>query len=222
MNPRPQQLALDLLQPPRPSFASFVVGRNAEAVAALRALSTGSGERFVYLWGSPGSGRSHLLQAVAASGPSRSTVAVDAPIEFDPAIRLYLVDDVERLSETGQHRLFVLLNEVRATPGAAVVSAGDRAPAQLPLRDDVRTRLAWGLVYQLHELSDAEKEDALQAHAATRGIDLPAEVLGYVLTHMPRDMRTLMAVLDALDAYALAAKRTITVPLVREWAQSGA
>ena len=90
------------------------------------------------------------------------------------------------------------------------------------MRDDVRTRLAWGLVYQLHELSDAEKEDALRARAATRGIDLPAEVLGYVLTHMPRDMRTLMAVLDALDAYALAAKRTITVPLVREWAQSGA
>jgi DnaA-homolog protein len=220
MTQRPQQLALDLLQPPRPSFDSFVVGRNAEAVAALRATAAGSGERFVYLWGSPGSGRSHLLQAVTAEGPSRSCSAADAPIEFDPSVRLYLIDDVERLSEAGQHRLFVLLNEVRAAAGAAVVTAGDRAPAQLALRGDVRTRLGWGLVYQLHELSDAEKEDALRAHAAARGIALPPEVLAYVLTHMPRDMRTLMAVLDALDAYAMAAKRAITVPLVREWAQS--
>ena len=114
------------------------------------------------------------------------------------------------------------MNEVRAAPAAAIVAAGDRPPAQLPLRDDVRTRLAWGLVYQLHELTDAEKEDALRAHAAARGIVLPPEVLAYVLTHMPRDMRTLMAILDALDAYAMAAKRAITVPLVREWAQSGA
>jgi DnaA family protein len=222
MTHRPQQLALDLLQPPRPSFDSFVVGRNEEAIAALRATAAGAGERFVYLWGSPGSGRSHLLQAVAACGPSRACSAPEALIEFEPTIRLYLIDDVDRLSEAGQHRLFVLLNEVRAASPAAVVTTGDRPPAHLPLRDDVRTRLAWGLVYQLHGLTDAEKEDALRAHAAARGIALPPEVLAYVLTHMPRDMRTLMAVLDALDAYAMAAKRAITVPLVREWAQSGA
>ena len=222
MTQRPQQLALELLQPPRPSFDSFVVGRNAEAVAALRATAAGSGERFVNLWGRPGSGRSHLLQAIAGCGPSRSCSASDAPIEYEPSVRFYLIDDVDRLSEIGQHRLFVLLNEVRAAPAAAVVTAGDRPPAQLALRDDVRTRLGWGLVYQLHELSDTEKEDALRAHAAARGIALPSEVLAYVLTHMPRDMRTLMAVLDALDAYAMAAKRAITVPLVREWAQSAA
>jgi DnaA family protein len=221
MTQRPQQLALDLLQPPRPSFDTFVVGRNAEAVAALRATAAGAGERFVYLWGRPGSGRSHLLQAVAACGPSYTGGSPEGTTEFDPAVRLYLVDDVDRLSEAGQHRLFVLLNEVRAAPAAVVVTTGDRPPAQLPLRDDVRTRLAWGLVYQLHELSDAEKEGALQARASARGIALPPEVLTYILSHMPRDMRTLMAVIDALDTYAMAAKRAITVPLVREWAQAG-
>lgn len=220
MTHRPQQLALDLLQPPQPSFASYVVGRNAEAVAALRALLAGSGERFLYLWGDAGSGRSHLLQAVAASAPSRYSESPAAPAEFEPAVQLYLVDDVDRLTDDGQQRLFRLLNEVRAAPSAAIVTSGTLAPAQLALRDDVRTRLAWGLVYQLHGLTDAEKSDALRARASALGFDLPQEVLDYLLTHMPRDMRTLIAVLEALDAFALAAKRAITVPLVREWMQT--
>jgi DnaA-homolog protein len=87
------------------------------------------------------------------------------------------------------------------------------------LREDIRTRLAWGLVYQIHSLSDEEKSEALIAHGASRGLSLTPDVLAYLLTHMPRDMRTLVAILDALDAYALSRKRAITVPLVREWAQ---
>jgi DnaA family protein len=220
MTHRPQQLALDLLQPPQPTFESYVVGRNAEAVAALRALLAGSGERFLYLWGDAGSGRSHLLQAVAASAPSRYSGSLAAPAEFEPTVRLYLVDDVDRLPDDGQQSLFRLLNEVRAAPPAAIVTSGSLAPAQLALRDDVRTRLAWGLVYQLHGLTDAEKSEALRTRAAALGFELPREVLDYLLTHMPRDMRTLIAVLEALDAFAMAAKRAITVPLVREWMQT--
>lgn len=217
----PRQLALDLLQPLRPSLDNFVVGRNAEAVAALRQLVAGRGERYVVLWGNEGSGRSHLLQAVAASGPSRWMDAAGAPVDFESGVRLYLADDVDRYDEARQQRLFVLQNEVRASRDAALVASASAPPSQLALRDDVRTRLAWGLVYQLHGLSDEEKQAALQAHAASRGVVLPHEVLHYMLTHMPRDMRTQVAILDALDAYALAEKRPITVPLVREWLQGG-
>lgn len=213
-----QQLALDLVQPLRPSLDNFVVGRNAEVIAALRTLAAGGPERFVYLWGGDGSGRTHLLQAVAASASSRWIDGASSPLEFDPAVRLYLADDVDRYDPMRQQQLFVLQNEVRASRTSALVASGSAPPAQLVLREDVRTRLAWGLVYQLHGLTDAEKEDALRAHAASRGIDLSAEVLGYLLTHMPRDLSTQVAILDALDAYALAAKRAITVPLVREWA----
>jgi len=116
----------------------------------------------------------------------------------------------------------VLMNEVRASPGAALVTTGSAPPAQLALRDDVRTRLAWGLVYQLHALTDEEKARALEEHARSRGLALSHDVIAYLLNHMPRDMRTLVAILDALDGYALAAKRAITVPLVREWAQGDA
>ena len=208
-----RQLTLDLIKPHAPSLDNFVVGRNAEVVAALRGIASGGGDRFVYLWGERGAGRSHLLQALATEAPPGEVPA------FDAQRRTYLVDDVDSLSESQQQRLFVLLNEIRADATAHFVGAGNAAPLHLSLRDDVRTRLAWGLVYQVHTLSDEEKAHALSAHAASRGLELPADVVGYLLTHMPRDMRTLVAVVDALDAYALSIKKPLTVSLVRNWAE---
>lgn len=218
MNPTPQ-LALDLLQPLQPTLANYVPGRNAEALAAVQALAEGRGERFLYLFGAAGSGRTHLLRAVAALGPSRWLDAESGPVAFDPAVRVYVADDVERYDAARQQQLFVLQNEVRASHDAVLLAAGAAAPALLPLRDDVRTRLAWGLAYPLHALDDGAKEAALRTHAASRGIVLPDEVIAWLLTHLPRDMRTLVAVVDALDAHALAARRAITLPLVRQWVQ---
>ncbi|HVE90236.1 MAG TPA: DnaA/Hda family protein, partial [Burkholderiaceae bacterium] len=104
----PRQLTLDLVKPARPSLDNFVVGRNAEVVAVLRAVAAGSGEQFVYLWGETGAGRSHLLQALGLP-PSSDRVQF-----LDAQKRLYLVDDVDGCSEFQQQRLFVLLNEIRA------------------------------------------------------------------------------------------------------------
>lgn len=218
----PRQLALDLIRPLTPTFDNFVVGRNAEALAALRALP-GARERLIYLWGERGSGRSHLLQAVAAQGGHLVAGGSDAPLPtFDPRVAGYVIDDVDQSNPTYQQHLFALYNDIRAAERTFLVVAGNQPPATLPLRDDLRTRLAWGLVYQLHALTDDDKAHALLAHARSRGLTLSADVIAYLLTHMPRDMRTLMAILDALDGYALATKRAITVPLVREWAQQAA
>ena len=212
----PRQLTLDLVNPPKPSLDNFVMGRNAEAVAALRAVAGGGGEQFVYLWGDIGAGRSHLLSAL---GPNASPAEV--PV-WSANRRIYTVDDVEGLHESQQQRLFVLLNEIRGVGTARFVAVGNTAPMHLDLRDDVRTRLAWGLVYQVHALSDEEKSHALSAHAMSRGLRLPDEVIDYLLTHMPRDMRTLVALVDALDTYALSVKKPLTVPLVRHWAEETA
>jgi DnaA family protein len=124
-------------------------------------------------------------------------------------------DDVENLDEKAQRRLFGAINAARE--GAApVLAAGGRPPAQLALREDLRTRLAWGLVYQIRPLSDAEKATHLRAEAARRGLRLPDDVVRYLLTRLPRDLPSLNAVLEALDRYSLAAKRPVTLPLLRE------
>jgi DnaA family protein len=210
----PRQLVLELLAPAAPTLENFVIGRNAEAVEALGRLAAGAaGERIVYLWGEPGCGRSHLLQALAAVPGARPWRADEAP----DAGGLTLVDDVEQLDEAAQISLFNRLNAVRARADAACVAAGSLPPARLPLREDLRTRLAWGLVYRLQPLADAEKAEALRKHAAARGLAIGGDVIGCLLTHLPRDMRTLTAALDALDGFALAHKRALTVALARQW-----
>jgi len=106
---------------------------------------------------------------------------------------------------------------VLAAPPAAFVAAGSQPPLGLALRDDLRTRLGWGVVLRLALLSDDEKADALRRAARGRGLALPDELIQYLLTHRSRDIRWLLRLLDALDRFALERKRAITLPLLREF-----
>ena len=193
-----QQLVLDIGPAAEPDFDTYVAGTNAEALARVRSLAAGTlREAIVYLWGETGSGRTHLLRAALRVNP-----------------HLVIADDVETLDDTAQQRLFAAINAAREGE-PPVLAAGRHPPAQLALREDLRTRLAWGLVYQLRPLSDAEKVLHLRAQAARRGVPLSDEVIAYLLSRLPRDLSSLNAVLEALDRYSLATKRPVTLPLVR-------
>ena len=190
-----KQLALGISPPPQPTLDNFVPGANAELLARLRELQAGTfRESVLYLWGEPGSGKSHLLGACSAQAAA---------------------DDVETLDDVAQVELFNRINEARQS-GGAVLAAGNAPPAQLPLREDLKSRLAWGLVYQIKPLSDEERTLYLRAEAARRGMQIPEEVISYLLTRMRRDLRSLTSVLDRIDQVSLELKRPITLPLVRE------
>ena len=212
-----RQLALDITAPPAPSFDNFVVGRNAEAVLHLHAAVAGSGERFIYLWGEAGCGRTHLLKAVVA-GTNAIYVACEANSNFDGDAPLLAADDVEALGAGAQVALFNRYNALREQ-GGALIASGNVPPVQLKLRADMLTRLGWGLVVQVHALSDDEKAQALAQRARARGFTLPDDVIAYLLTHAPRDMGALFAMLDALDRHSLETKRAVTVPLARDLIQ---
>jgi DnaA family protein len=214
------QLALDLHAVAPATLDNYVAGRNAEALQCLRRLAEGCRERrFVYLWGASGAGRSHLLRALAAGGRLLGANAAPGDLEFDAQCTLYLADDVHRMGLASQEALFHLFNRVLADPRAALVASGDAPPLALPVREDLRTRLGWGLVYELHLLSDEEKAAAVQRVAAERGVALSPDVVPWLLTHQSRDLRALLATFDALDRYAFEHKRALTLPLVREWLQ---
>jgi DnaA family protein len=192
-----RQLALPISPPPEPTLDNFVPGANTELLVRLRDLAAGElAESVLYLWGEPGSGRSHLLAASARPG-------------------LTVADDVQGLDEPRQIALFNAINAARDS-GGAVLAAGNAPPAQLALRDDLKSRLAWGLVYQVKPLSDAQKALYLHGEAARRGLKLSDEVVWYLLTHVRRDLHSLAGLLDQLDRTSLEQRRAVTLPLVRE------
>lgn len=207
-----RQLILDLLPATPPSLDNFVPGGNAETVAALTAWLAGAGETSFCLWGEPGSGKSHLLQA---SGFPCVDAAQSPDLADAPAGGELAVDHVERLSPDGQIALFNHFNRLKAA-GGRLLTAAAQPPVHLALREDLRTRLGWGLIYRLLPLSDGEKAAALATLARERALKLAPESISYLLRHAPRDMRTLTAVIDALDRYSLEHKRPITLPLLRE------
>ncbi|MBI4938594.1 MAG: DnaA regulatory inactivator Hda [Nitrosomonadales bacterium] len=214
------QLLLNISPEHIPTLDNFVAGRNVELLSALRhALAETANERCFYLWGEAGCGKSHLLRAVAgqarARARGRQAICLCGAVPEDERMEMVAVDDVETLDEAGQAALFDLCNRVRESGGMLLVS-GTVAPAHLKLRDDVRTRLGWGLVYQVHALSDAEKMQALERHAQARGLAMPHEVTQYLLRHGRRDLPALLGVLDALDARCLRLKRAPSVPLLKE------
>ncbi|MBX3615733.1 DnaA regulatory inactivator Hda [Nitrosomonas sp.] len=219
-----QQLLLDIKPVPAPSLVNFLPGRNAELLQILHRILIGQEqERFVYIWGNPGCGKSHLLQAITAAYTQNNLKAVyccakqscDYPLDAD----CVAIDGIDCLDASAQIRLFNFYNELRAEGHALLLMSGSVAPVHLTLRQDLVTRLSWGLAYQVHELTEDEKIQAMKTHAADCGIQLSQEICLYLLRHGQRDLPSLMMTLEALDRYSLVHQRPITIPLLRELLQ---
>ncbi|MDR1367234.1 MAG: DnaA regulatory inactivator Hda, partial [Candidatus Accumulibacter sp.] len=209
-----RQLLLDILFENPPRLDNFIAGENGEALTGLAAwLSPENRELSLFLWGEAGSGKTHLLRACGAL--YHDAAADPNPVFSNGTPPFQAVDNVDALSETGQIALFDRFNALRVS-GGRLITASSWAPRELAFREDLRTRLASGLVYRLTPLSDDEKRKALKAQAQARGILLSDETIDYLLLRAPRDMRTLSSLLDALDRRALEDKRAVTLPLLRE------
>ncbi|MGN6525571.1 MAG: HdaA/DnaA family protein [Burkholderiaceae bacterium] len=224
-----RQLILDLAWAPLPPFAGFMPGDNAAVVAELRTQSWPGAP--VYLWGPAGSGKTQLLRELQARARDEAVVAqwFDAatPLPWTLAedAALVLLDDVEAWDAARQHAAFTLFVEaagrVGVVAGAHVrlgvqfAAAGRVPPVDLPVREDLRTRLGWGAVHAVRPLAEGDMRVALREEARRRGIVLADEVLDYLLTRFARDLKSLMHLLHRLDGFALAEKRAVTVPLLR-------
>jgi DnaA family protein len=220
-----EQLTFELADPPPATLETFVPGRNAEVVDVLaRAARHEIGDGIV-LWGAQGVGKTHLLSAVVAAARASGREAhglADPSLVADIALgagALVAVDCVDAADARAEAGLFTLYNAL-ASCGGQLVCASRVPPARMSLRDDIRTRLGWGLVYEVVALADADKPDALRAYARARGFALSGEVVDYLLAHGRRDMGSLVHALTALDRHSLAMRRPITVPLIRDWLQA--
>ena len=221
-----KQIALDIGLASEPSFANFFAGPNEAALGHLElwAASPLHSPVPTYLWGEPGSGKTHLLKAaVEALREQGARVGwMDAstlePPEFSEAWAAVILDECHLYTASQQQAAFNwFVNAISAPDGQprGVLAAGSLPPADLLLREDLRTRLGWGHVFELRSLTEPERRAVLRREADVRGVFLSDEVMDFMLTRFSRDLSSLMQLLGQLDGYALQTQRAITIPLLK-------
>lgn len=226
-----QQMVLDMGLAPVPSLDNFIADQNADALEHLK-LWAGNPLRSpvpTFIWGEPGSGKTHLLQAVREALREQGAQVgwidanVLAPPEFDDAWNVVILDDCQLYTAEQQAMAFNwFINAQTPRVGAArwVLAAADCPPIDLKLREDLRTRLGWGHVFQLQALGEAERRAVLRRAADDRGVFLSDEVMDFMLNRFSRDLSSLMMLLERLDGYALRTQRAITIPLIKAMLES--
>ena len=221
-----KQIALDIGLASGPTLQNFFAGPNGDALSHL-SLWLGQVQRGaplapvpLYLWGPAGSGKTHLLQAVRSALLDRGASvgwldpSVTEPSDYQGRWSVVLMDDVHLYTVAQQHAAFNWFVNAQ-THQVCVLGAGNLPPADLPLRDDLRSRLAWGHVFALQLLGDDQRRAVLRHAADGRGLFLSDEVMDFMLTRFSRDLSSLMALLEVTDRYALQERRAVTVPMIK-------
>ncbi|MFT5451487.1 MAG: DnaA family protein [Enterobacterales bacterium] len=221
------------------SFDNFLVSSNSELIKILKSMVNNPQPQSVFVWGLPGSGRSHLCQALylkieAHQQPEddNSKVAYLALSEegIEPEVlsqlehfSLVILDDIDAVlgkkvagDVQWDEALFHFYNRIKEASGSLLMTS-TKAPASFEsVLPDLKSRLGWDLVYQLEELSDADKVQGLQRRASERGLSLSLEAGQYLLNRLPRDTHQLFAILEELDHQSLSQKRSLTVPFIKK------
>lgn len=220
------QLPLGIRLDDSATLANFIAEENA---ALLTVLQTDT-EPMVYVWGSSGCGKSHLLQAVChasvRAGKRVMYLPLGAEEQLTPAIlegiedtAVVCIDDLHMIAgdKLWEDALFHFYNRLRERGGHLRVTA-NVSPTALPIQlADLASRLQWGVTFQLLALGDNAKRQALQLRAHQRGFELPDEVANFLMKRFPRDMHTLFDLLNRLDMASLQAQRRLTIPFVKQW-----
>jgi DnaA family protein len=223
------QLALDIHLPDDSIFSNFYPGDNQEALFTLKPMAKGMGERFVYLWGESSVGKTHLLQAACHEAFEAGLSAVYIPLREVSKVSPRMLEDLEKVSlvclddihavsgnSVWEEALFHFYNRLRNSNCRLIVSA-ETSPLHIKLQlADLKSRLAWGVTYQLHLMDDEQKIEALRLRAHCRGLELNKTVAQFLLNHCPRDMQKLFETLEKLDQASLAEQRRLTVPFVKQ------
>jgi len=222
------QLALAIQPNEQATLDDFCWGNNILLQQQLQLILSHQGERFLYLWGEPGCGKSHLLQA-CCQAMSNQDSAVYLPLkqlrEWGPASIegldeqcLIAIDDIDAIAGNTEweEALFHFYNRIRDNGNSILLISGKFAPMVQSIQlADLRSRLGWGLVIQINELDDEFKILALQQHATKRGFQLPDTVAMFMINRCARNMHALYMMLDRLDQASLVAQRKITIPFVK-------
>ena len=225
---RNPQLPLGLTLREAARFESYFTGQNGEAFQSLQLAAEGKGETLVYIAAANGQGKTHLLQAACHHAGlchrSAAYLPLQQMLELTPAVldgleqvALVCLDDVHAVAGNAEweRALFDLFNRLRDSGSTLLVSAEKRPDQSGFALADLVSRLGWGVTYVLRPLDEADVLRALSSRAAARGLDLPDETAQFLLRRFPRDLASLFALFDTLDAASLVEQRRLTIPFVK-------
>lgn len=233
------QIPLDFRFRDEVSMAKFYPGQNKNILSHLKQLSdfsseASSADRFLFFWGEPGCGKSHLLQAFCKqaheAGKSVAYFSCAQIAEIQPEMLegmdqcdLVAIDDVDVIAgdEQWELALFTYIRKWRESSGLLLLSSNSK-PADIAFKlPDLKTRISgWPVVYQLQTLSDADKLKVLQDYAKTRGLEFGQDVGQFMLTRFPRNLKSMLALLEKIDVAAMAQQRRLTIPFLKTLVKS--
>lgn len=225
----PKQLSLPVYLPDDETFSSFFPANNEALLAQISSLCSDENGQFVYLWGAPKSGKTHLLHACCATAQDKGQNTFYIPFEMYASMSDEILEDLHNLplicldnidlvagNPLWEVALFDLYNRVREAGGKLIVSATN-SPNQNGFKlPDLVSRLSWGLTYQVQAMSDDDKLIAMQKRAESRGLVLGDDVVKYLFNRLDRDLRTLFDTLDKLDKASMQAQRKLTIPFIKD------
>ena len=210
-------------------FASFIEGENQDLLDFLITVTKKKKNDCLYIWGSQGTGKTHLLQAACKQADDINSQVTYIPLkqheEFDSEIfnglgklDLICVDDLEFISGNleWQQRLTLLYNEIRDNNNSIIISSTS-SPKNIKIElDDLKSRLVWGQVHKIKPPNDELKIEILKRKASERSFELSESVAEFLIHRTERDLNSLIKILDVIDHSSLAAKRKVTIPFVKK------
>ena len=210
-------------------FTSFIEGENQDLLDFLNTMTKKKKNDCLYIWGSQGTGKTHLLQAACKQADDMNSQVTYIPLkqyeEFDSEIfnglgklDLICVDDLEFISGNleWQQRLTLLYNEIRDNNNSIIISSTS-SPKNIKIElDDLKSRLVWGQVHKIKPPNDELKIEILKRKASERSFELSESVAEFLIHRTDRDLNSLIKILDVIDHSSLAAKRKVTIPFVKK------
>jgi len=220
------QLPLSLQTLEIATFDNFIIGQNQQLISSLH----NKNELLIFIWGETNTGKSHLLQALTNDYQANGQNALYLPLQIDEDFSSDLFDGLECMDLVcldtieniiGQHEwevaLFHFFNRIRENNGRLVLASNQNA-VNLDLHlADIKSRLSWGLTYQIHILSDLDKIKLLKLRAYHRGVDMSDSVAHYLLNHTSREISDLIQLLEKLDYASLVEQRKLTIPFIKNY-----
>lgn len=225
-----EQLSFSSLIPENKELHEFIWGENALLKFHLEHILENADDKFVYIWGQTGSGKSHLLQTICHQYDAQLP-SIYLPLSLADTIppnsldnleeqAIVLLDDIHLIKDKPlwEEAIFHLFNRIRDKKDTLLIISGQQPPTQLNLKlPDLVSRLQWGMTWHLKEPSDEFKMQIIMQNAVKKGFYIPESVAQYLLSHYARNLTTQMAILDRLDQSSLQAqRRTISIPFIKE------